>query len=109
MRLLTEHPVLCARVLTKLEARRRRMEQHIYELGTLEVRERVWRWIERLAVPNASGSGERSIRITHVELAEIVHACREAVSRCMSDFLREGRLEYHSEQRSRYILSDVPV
>lgn len=93
--LLATHPDLSLRVMQNLTALVRSLTQRAYQSTTMTVEERVRRCIVRLAVEASAfhSHGEIKDAPTHSEIASLIGANREAVSRAISALKKNGTIE----------------
>ena len=88
---LAESPALAAGLLRALARRVRELTEQVRTLALLDVYGRLARTLEALATEKASDGGWMlSRRFTHQELAAMVGASREMVSRVLRDLVEGG-------------------
>lgn len=99
------HPNVCDQLLTLLASQVRMLANRVNELGTLDVRTRVYAELLRLSRPAAANERHAVISPppTHAELAARVNSRREAVSRELNSLERAGLLE---RRRGALVLLD---
>jgi CRP/FNR family cyclic AMP-dependent transcriptional regulator len=91
-RCLGASPELAANLLRQLSRRLREADQKIETIALRDVSRRVMTTLQQMARPQ----GERFIifgRITHKDLAQMVGASREMVTRILNEFTRQGVIE----------------
>mmetsp|Transcript_6999 Transcript_6999/g.11318 ORF Transcript_6999/g.11318 Transcript_6999/m.11318 type:complete len:228 (+) Transcript_6999:3313-3996(+) len=95
LHLLATHPDVSLRVMRNLSALVRGLTQRAYQNSTMTVEERVRRCIVRLAVEASAfhTQGEIKDAPTHSEIASLIGANREAVSRAISALKKNGTIE----------------
>lgn len=81
-------------LIGRLIGRARRVTARARELALYDVRERLIARIDELAVP-CPPTNERQMpeRMTHLQLAGLVGASREMISRCLKDLRAEGYID----------------
>lgn len=94
---LLENPRIAVALLQRLAARIRTLTENVRDLALRDVYQRVANTLEKLAIEQ---DGERIIpqRITHQEIANMVGASREMVSRIMKDLTRGGYISTEGQQ-----------
>jgi CRP/FNR family cyclic AMP-dependent transcriptional regulator len=99
---LARHSSLAIRLLQNLSRRLRAADQKIAELALLDVEQRVRRTLAGLARPL---DGRRVVegRYTQQDIANMIGASREMVSRVFKDLAQSGAIRIESE---RIVLSD---
>ena len=93
---LTAHPRTAMRLLGELSRRLRRANEAIAELALLDVHERLVRRLVKLARDDAEERPDGFVirrKPTQSDLASMVGACRETVSRAVNQLVRRGLLE----------------
>jgi CRP-like cAMP-binding protein len=94
VQLLAAHPELSIRLLSDLASRMRRAEETIFALALQDIEERLCRMLLRLArderSPDQQGGLLLRRRPTQQELANMVGATRESVSRCLTALAKQG-------------------
>ena len=95
LRLLDDHPVVRRRVMQRLVARVRDLTHRAAQLSTQSVDQRVKAYIARIAMDAGvfRPGGELRGLPTQSEIAGLIGANREAVSRSISDMKRSGVIE----------------
>lgn len=106
--IVTTHPTFAWAVLNHFAQQMRRLTERVYEYTTLVVRQRLVRELLRLA--DKQGHQDAPPKIdpapTHFDLAASISTHREAVSREMSTFAKQGLVE----KRGRaLVLCNVPA
>jgi CRP-like cAMP-binding protein len=93
--IVTTRPTLAWSLLTHLTQQMRRLTERVFEFSTLMVRQRLVRELLRLANARDLPDGEARIdpAPTHFDLAAGISTHREAVSREMSAFAKQGLIE----------------
>jgi CRP-like cAMP-binding protein len=101
-----QQPDVCDQLLILLASQVRMLANRVNELGTLDVRSRIYSELLRLARPAPNGSGQAVISPppTHAELAARVNSRREAVTRELNSLARIGLLE---KRRGALVLLDA--
>jgi CRP-like cAMP-binding protein len=104
---LLEYPQVAMQVLKLMAARVRALDNRVLEYSTLNVRQRVYSELLRLARPDAKDErqGILSPPPIHAEIAARVSTHREAVAREMKLLERQGLL---LRRRGALVLTDVP-
>jgi CRP/FNR family cyclic AMP-dependent transcriptional regulator len=87
---LAEHPALAVSLIRILAGRVRRLTENVKNLALLDVYGRVARTLLELAQPDDEGQQRIDQRLTHQEIANMVGASREMVSRIMKDLTSGG-------------------
>jgi len=107
MEMLVTHPEVCRRVLQLLATRIRVLDNRVLEYSSLNVPQRIYSELIRLARPTGSDSrgGIISPPPTHADVAARVSTHREAVAREMKRLERQGLLQ---RRRGALVLTDVP-
>jgi CRP/FNR family transcriptional regulator, cyclic AMP receptor protein len=107
MEVLNAHPNVAMHVLTMLAARVRALDNRVLEYATLNVRQRIYSELLRLArpMPDDLRKAILSPVPTHAEIAARVSTHREAVTREMKLLERQGCLV---RRRGEIALTDVP-
>lgn len=91
-----ESPRVAWTLMQELSRRLRRADEQIGSLVLLDVNGRIARLLlARLASEDASAGGKR---LTHQQIAQMVGASRETVSRAMKDFQDRGWIEVERRQ-----------
>ncbi len=95
LRLLATHSDLALRVMQNLTALVRRLTERAYQTSTMTVEERVKMCLVRIAMDARAlhNFGEITDAPTHSEIASLIGANREAVSRAMSALKKSGTIE----------------
>jgi CRP/FNR family cyclic AMP-dependent transcriptional regulator len=107
MEVLNAHPDVAMHVLTMLAARVRALDNRVLEYSTLNVRQRIYSELLRLACP-IPGDPNQAVMApppTHAEIAARVSTHREAVTRELKLLERQG---YLKRRRGEVTLTDVP-
>jgi CRP-like cAMP-binding protein len=104
---LRDHPDVSMRVLKLLAARVRALDNRVLEYSSLNVRQRVYAELLRLARPldHDGRSAVISPPPTHADVAARVSTHREGVAREMKRLERDGLLQ---RRRGALVLTDVP-
>jgi CRP/FNR family transcriptional regulator len=92
-RLILEHPRLAFYLLDDTMERLRKANQQIYDLTFLNVRTRIMKRLLRLAQENGTETPEGlliGIKVTHQQMAEMVGAVRETVTKVFTELQEEG-------------------
>jgi cAMP-binding proteins - catabolite gene activator and regulatory subunit of cAMP-dependent protein kinases len=92
-RLIMEHPRLALYILDDTMERLRRANQQIYDLTFLNVRTRILKRLLRLAQENGTETPEGlliGMKVTHQQMAEMVGAVRETVTKVFNELQEEG-------------------
>jgi CRP/FNR family cyclic AMP-dependent transcriptional regulator len=94
---IVENPRIAITLLQHLAKRIRALTENVRDLALHDVYQRVTNTLEKLAIEQ---NGEHIIpqRVTHQELANMVGASREMVSRIMKDLSRGGYVRIESQQ-----------
>lgn len=94
---LMENPRIAITLLQRLAVRIRALTENVRDLALRDVYRRVANTLEKLAIEQG---GERIIpqRLTHQEIANMVGASREMVSRIMKDLTLGGYVTTESQQ-----------
>ena len=92
--LLKAHPDLSIRVMTEMAKLVRVLTQRAYQYTTMNVEERVRRYIARLAMESRAFHchGVITNAPTHSEIASLIGSNREAVSRAISALKKNGTI-----------------
>ena len=94
VQLLGRYPQLTLSLLSEMANRMRRAEETIFALALQDIEERLCRMLVRLArderSPDHQGGLLMRRRPTQQELANMVGATRESVSRCLTTLARKG-------------------
>ena len=94
LQLLGRYPQLTLSLLSEMANRMRRAEETIFALALQDIEERLCRMLVRLArderSPDHQGGLLMRRRPTQQELANMVGATRESVSRCLTSLARKG-------------------
>jgi len=93
VQLLGRYPQLTLSLLSEMANRMRRAEETIFALALQDIEERVCRMLVRLARDERSPDHQGGLlmrRPTQQELANMVGATRESVSRCLTALARKG-------------------
>jgi CRP/FNR family cyclic AMP-dependent transcriptional regulator len=106
LQLLEHNPSLSVKMLKIMEQKIRDLQEHLSGLLSRDISERVWHILQGLA--KASGTQiENGIRInmelTHQDLASMVGTTRETITRVLSQFRKENKIEI---QNGKFILLD---
>lgn len=92
--LLGRYPQLTLSLLSEMANRMRRAEETIFALALQDIEERLCRMLIRLARDESSPDHQGGLlmrrRPTQQELANMVGATRESVSRCLTTLARKG-------------------
>jgi len=94
-RLIMEHPRLALYILDDTMERLRRANQQIYDLTFLNVRTRILKRLLRLAQENGTETPEGlliGMKVTHQQMAEMVGAVRETVTKVFNELQEEGMI-----------------
>lgn len=93
--LLRQRHEVCLALLRLMAARIRVMNERVSELTFLDTKHRLYNALLRLSRPRQDGGRERIVSppLVHADLAEMIGASRETVSREMSKLSRDGLLE----------------
>jgi CRP/FNR family cyclic AMP-dependent transcriptional regulator len=98
---LEAHPPASSALLRQVAARLAAREALIDDLLSLDVKSRLAKVLLGLAAdygqPQPDGSARISLRLTHRDLAGLVGASRENVSRALGAFRRRGFIDYDSD------------
>lgn len=99
-----QHPSLCDRVLRRLAGEVRRLAAKVTELGTLDVRRRLYAELLRLGRPRPGG-GEATVSPPplHADLAARIGTHREAVTRELGAMERRGLI---ARSRAALVIRD---
>ncbi|AGA59199.1 Transcriptional regulator, Crp/Fnr family [Thermobacillus xylanilyticus] len=92
-RLILDHPRLALYLLDDTMERLRKANQQIYDLTFLNVRTRIMKRLLRLAQENGTETPEGlliGIKVTHQQIAEMVGAVRETVTKVFNELQEEG-------------------
>jgi CRP/FNR family transcriptional regulator len=93
---IRRHPEFAIELLSAFSERHRQSDEKIEILLNRGVATRLaallWHLAERFGEPDAPGMALRT-RLTHQDLANMVASTREAVSKVMSEFQRDGLIE----------------
>ena len=107
---IRRHPEFAIELLSAFSERLRQSDEKIDILLNRGVATRLaallWHLADRFGVPDASGMALRP-RLTHQDLANMVASTREAVSKVMSEFQRDGVIE--SRNRRVVIVNEVAL
>jgi len=98
---LTSHPTTALGILAEMSRRLRHADEVIGDLALLDVYARVTRVIRELAQKQGEpvdGGLLIKERPTQQEIAGLIGASRETVSRALNDFTRQGMLEMQGKQ-----------
>lgn len=93
VKLLGRYPQLSICLLSEMANRMRRAEETIFALALQDIEDRLCRVLLRLARDESSPPHQGGLLIrrpTQQELANMVGATRESVSRCLSTLVRKG-------------------
>jgi CRP/FNR family cyclic AMP-dependent transcriptional regulator len=107
-RCLGASPELAANLLRQLSRRLREADQKIETIALRDVSRRVMTTLQQMARPQ----GERFIisgRITHKDMAQMVGASREMVTRILNEFTRQGVIEIGDGEIVVQMKAAVPV
>lgn len=92
-RLILEYPRLAFYLLDDTMERLRKANQQIYDLTFLNVRTRIIKRLLRLAQENGTETSEGlliGIKVTHQQMAEMVGAVRETVTKVFTELQEDG-------------------
>jgi len=92
-RLILDHPRLAFYLLDDTMERLRRANQQIYDLTFLNVRTRIMKRLLRLAQEHGTKTPDGlliGIKVTHQQMAEMVGAVRETVTKVFAELQDEG-------------------
>ena len=99
---IKRRPEFAIRLFSSFSARLRQSEEVIESLLPREVGARLARLLlnlgERFGEPDARGGTLLDVRLTHQELANMIASTREAVSKAMSEFQRDGFVEVRNRK-----------
>jgi len=106
LHLLESKPSLSVKMLKIMEQKIRSLQEHLSGLLSRDISERVWHILKGLA--KASGTPvENGMRIdmelTHQDLASMVGTTRETITRVLSQYRKENKIEIHN---GKFILLD---
>ena len=97
------HPQFALKLLSAFSERLRQSDETIENLLNREVSTRLstllWHLADRFGEPDGQGKVLK-LRLTHQELANMVASTREAVSKVMSEFQRDGLIELRGRRIS---------
>ncbi len=108
MRAIEDNPRLCLELLTVMGQRMRYMNQQLHDYVFMPVPQRLARKL--LQVTPAEADGPALLRLSQSELAEMVGASREAVSKLLSGWKKLGVLDTgrgHITLRDREALQEI--
>ena len=107
MEVMLKHADVCTRVLKLLTARVRALDHRVLEYSSLNVPQRIYSELLRLARPDGKDlrSGIISPPPTHSDIAARVSTHREAVARELKRLERLGLLQ---RRRGALVLNDIP-
>ncbi len=94
---LDSHPEIAVQLIRALAARIRALTENVRELALHDVYERVASLLLKMA-QEQDGNQVISQKLTHQEIANMVGASREMVSRIMKDLVTGGYIESHAKQ-----------
>jgi CRP/FNR family transcriptional regulator len=92
-RLILDHPRLAFYLLDDTMERLRKANQQIYDLTFLNVRTRIMKRLLRLAQEHGTETSEGlliGLKVTHQQMAEMVGAVRETVTKVFAELQDEG-------------------
>jgi len=99
-RLIENNPRLAFHLLDYTMERLRRANQQIYDLTFLTVRTRIIKRLLRLAQEYGTPTSQGTViglKLTHQQLAEMVGAVRETVSKVLSELQEEGLIKIQAK------------
>lgn len=92
--IVTQHPTFAVALLRILADRIRQAEERVLYLSRFSLEQRIAYAVVGLARALGQTKGDHiEINLSHQEIADYVGASREAVSRCLSQWAREGWVE----------------